>query len=106
MSIFSALVEAQFNGPFAEAVSYTAPVEGATLRGLRGIVRRPDEIADLYGPGAVLPTCLLDVPVSDLASPEEGASISVAGKSYTLKAYLRDSEGLIWKFHLQEFVTP
>ena len=86
---------------FGEDAAYRAPASGSPELALRVIRREEPREAALGGTGIRVATATVaDVQASELAQPEEGASLTVGADDYTVRAFDRDSERLLWRLDL------
>lgn len=98
--MFATMIEVPF-AVFGEAATYRAPASGSPELALR-VIRREEPRDGLLGSAGirVATATVADVQVTDLAQPEEGASLSVGDDDYTVRAFDRDGERLVWRLDL------
>lgn len=98
MTAFSAAIDATFlDANMAADAVYRACGSNVDVS-CRVILAMPDEVAD-YGSSAIVSdTMRIDVRVSDVAAPTEGACFTIAGEVFEVQgAPQRDRLRLVWK---------
>jgi len=97
MSVFAAAVDAIFADPnmAADAVWRLGGISpGTPVRVMR---KSPDEVQNYGMSSIVSQTLVVDVRVSEVASPKKGDLCELAGALYEVQsAPRRDREGLVW----------
>jgi len=93
--VFAAATDDLFASAIAQDAIYTP--EGGEAQAIRVVHQRPDQINVLFGQPTAGPTSIFKVRVADVASPNEGDTIEVAGLSYVVLGQpRRDSRNLVW----------
>ena len=96
MSAFQEMIDALFSdSALARDIVYT-PVAG-TPKTIRAVIKSPDRIVDVREMAIHTPTLVVDVRVSDIATPQEGDTLTIGTLLYTVQGEpVRDTENLIW----------
>ena len=96
MSAFQEMIDALFsNSSLAQDIVYT-PVAG-TPKTIRAVIKSPDRIVDVREMAIHTPTLVVDVRVSDIATPQEGDTLTIGTLLYAVQGEpVRDAENLIW----------
>jgi hypothetical protein len=96
MTAFQEMIDALFADPaVARTVTYT-PVAG-TARTLRAVIKSPDRIVDVREIAIHTSTLVVDVRVSDIATPQEGDTLTIGTLTYVVQGEpARDAENLVW----------
>jgi hypothetical protein len=94
---FGAAIDAIFrDANVAEDALWRAGGLGGGIA-VRVVRKSPDEVVGFGNSRAVLPTVLVDVRASEVASPASGDTIEIAGDMFDIiGAPTRDSLGLVW----------
>ena len=100
MNAFAAAVDAIFQDANMAAEATWTPQGGAPLP-VRVIRRAPDEVSSFGSARILSETTLVDVRVSDMASPKPGDTIIIGPDTFTIQGEpKRDRERLIWTLEL------
>jgi len=96
MTAFEAMIDALFADPaLARTVLYT-PVAG-TARTIRAVIKSPDRVIDVRDIAIHTPTLVVDVRVSDIATPQAGDTLTIGTLLYAVQGEpVRDAENLVW----------
>ena len=96
MSAFQEMIDALFsNSSLAQDIVYT-PVAG-TPKTIRAVIKSPDRIVDVREMAIHSPILVVDVRVSDIATPQEGDTLTIGTLLYAVQGEpVRDAENLIW----------
>ncbi len=69
---------------------------------VRIVTKRPDEVLDFGDCRVVTATTVVEVRVSELASPQAGDTLEIGGETFIIQGMpRRDSERLIWSLDLR-----
>ena len=100
MSAFAAAMDAIFQDANMAAEATWTPRGGAPLP-VRVIRKAPDEVVTFGAARILSETTLVDVRVSDMASPKPGDAIIIGPDTFTIQGEpKRDRERLIWTLEL------
>ena len=100
MSAFAAAMDAIFTDANMAAEATWSPQGGAPLP-VRVIRKAPDELTTFGAARILSDTTLVDVRVSDMASPKPGDTIIIGADTFTIQGEpKRDRERLIWTLEL------
>ena len=96
MTAFQEMIDALFaNSAMARTVTYT-PVAGLPQT-MRVVIKSPDRIVDVRDIAIHTPTLVVDVRVSDIATPQEGDTLTIGTLLYAVQGEpVRDAENLVW----------
>lgn len=96
MSAFQEMIDALFsNSSLARDIVYT-PVAG-TPKTIRAVIKSPDRIVDVREMAIHTPTLVVDVRVSDIATPQEGDTLTIGTLLHTVQGEpVQDAENLVW----------
>ena len=96
MTAFQEMIDALFaDSAMARTVTYT-PVAG-TPQTIRAVIKSPDRIVDVRDIAIHTPTLAVDVRVSDVATPQEGDTLTIGTLLYAVQGEpVRDAENLVW----------
>jgi hypothetical protein len=79
----------------ARTVTYT-PVAGLPQT-IRAVMKSPDRVIDVRDIAIHTPTLVVDVRVSDIATPQEGDLLTIGTLLYAVQGEpVRDAENLVW----------
>lgn len=94
---FGAAIDAIFrDSNVAEDALWRADGAGGGVA-VRVVRKSPDEVVGFGNSRAVLPTVLVDVRASEVASPASGDTVEIAGDLFDIIGTpTRDSLGLLW----------
>lgn len=94
---FGAAIDAIFrDANVAEDALWRAGGTGGGLA-VRVIRKSPDEVVGFGDSRAVLPTVMIDVRASEIASPASGDTVEIAGDLFEIIGTpVRDSLGFVW----------
>jgi hypothetical protein len=96
MTAFQEMIDALFaNSAMARTVTYT-PVAGLPQT-IRAVIKSPDRVIDVRDIAIHTPTLVVDVRVSDIATPQEGDTLTIGTLLYAVQGEpVRDAENLVW----------
>ncbi len=96
MTAFQEMIDALFaDAALARTVIYT-PVASAA-RTLRAVIKSPDRIVGVREMAIHTPTLVVDVRVLDVATPQEGDTLTIGTLLYAVQGEpVRDAENLVW----------
>jgi hypothetical protein len=96
MTAFQEMIDALFaDSAMARTVTYT-PVAGLPQT-MRAVIKSPDRIVDVRDIAIHTPTLVVDVRVSDVATPQEGDTLTIGTLLYAVQGEpVRDAENLVW----------
>jgi hypothetical protein len=96
MTAFQEMIDALFaDSAMARTVTYT-PVAGLPQT-MRAVIKSPDRIVDVRDIAIHTPTLVVDVRVSDIATPQEGDTLAIGTLLYAVQGEpVRDAENLVW----------
>jgi hypothetical protein len=96
MTAFQEMIDALFaNSAMARTVTYT-PVAGLPQT-IRAVMKSPDRVIDVRDIAIHTPTLVVDVRVSDIATPQEGDLLTIGTLLYAVQGEpVRDAENLVW----------
>jgi hypothetical protein len=96
MTAFQEMIDALFaDSAMARTVTYT-PVAGLPQT-MRAVIKSPDRIVDVRDIAIHTPTLVVDVRVSDIATPQEGDTLTIGTLLYAVQGEpVRDAENLVW----------
>jgi hypothetical protein len=100
VSIFGVAFGTLFRSAVSEAGTYLAPTSGAVAVDVRVVRRRRPTDVGFGQTNARLEASVADIAVAELATVEEGATLTVGGLAYTVRAPVMDDERLIWTLDL------
>src|SRR6185437_5469851 len=100
MSVFQTALDALFSSPLALAADYY-PAAGMPVKGVMIVWAAPDEAFAGPGAGAVAPARTAQLRATEIADPQEGDSLVVAGVTYTVASRSLDRLGLLWRLELE-----
>jgi hypothetical protein len=97
VNAFAAAIDALFSDPnLAGDAVYRADGADPGIP-VRAIVRRPDRVGEFGETRIVAETVMIDVRVSEVATPADGHTIEVNGTVYVTEGEpIRDAERLVW----------
>jgi len=92
----SQAVDTLFASELAKDATYTP--QGGSGVAVRVMVKRPDQIVDFGETEAVAETAIFEVRVADVATPQEGDTLTYDGTPYEVKGdpVRRDPDRLVW----------
>jgi len=100
MNAFAAAMDAIFQDANMAAEATWTPQGGAPLP-VRAIRKAPDEVVTFGAARILSETTLVDVRVSDMASPKPGDTVIIGPDTFTIQGEpKRDRERLIWTLEL------
>ncbi len=100
MTAFAVAINTLFADPNIGAAATYTP-DGGSAVSCRVIWRANDANFDPYATGMVNPVKLAEVRKSEVASPAEGDTLTVAGSTYTVAAVREpDPLGLTWRLEV------
>ena len=96
MTAFQEMINALFaDSAMARDIVYT-PVAGLPQT-IRAVIKSPDRIVDVRDIAIHTPTLVVDVRVSDIATPQEGDTLDIGTLLYVVQGEpVRDAENLVW----------
>ena len=96
MTAFQEMIDALFaDSAMARTVTYT-PVAGLPQT-MRAVIKSPDRVIDVRDIAIHTPTLVVDVRVSDIATPQEGDTLAIGTLLYAVQGEpVRDAENLVW----------
>ena len=97
MRAFTAAIDALFADPniATDAVYRAGGADPGTM--IRAIVRQPDRIGNFGETRIAAATLMIDVRVSEVASPAEGDTIEMDSTVHVIQGEpIRDAERLVW----------
>jgi hypothetical protein len=96
MTAFQEMIDALFADPaVARTVTYT-PVAGSAQT-IRAVIKSPDRVIDVRDIAIHTPTVVVDVRVSDVATPQAGDTLTIGTLTYVVQGEpVRDAENLVW----------
>jgi hypothetical protein len=96
MTAFQEMIDALFaDSAMARDIVYT-PVAGLPQT-IRAVIKSPDRIVDVRDIAIHTPTLVVDVRVSDVATPQEGDTLTIGTLLYVVQGEpVRDAENLVW----------
>ena len=96
MTAFQEMIDALFaDSAMARTVTYT-PVAGLPQT-MRAVIKSPDRVIDVRDIAIHTPTLVVDVRVSDIATPQEGDTLTIGTLLYAVQGEpVRDAENLVW----------
>lgn len=96
MTAFQEMIDALFaDSAMARDIVYT-PVAGLPQT-MRAVIKSPDRIVDVRDIAIHTPTLVVDVRVSDVATPQEGDTLAIGTLLYAVQGEpVRDAENLVW----------
>lgn len=101
MSVFSAAIDAIFADPNMAVDAVWREQRLGSPVTVRAIRKSPDQMQDFGSSQMVLPTTIIDVQVSELASPRDGDLITISGEDFLVQGKpRRDRERLVWTLDL------
>jgi hypothetical protein len=103
MSVFAAAIDALFADPnlALDAVYRAGGVDPAVP--VRAILRRPDRIGEFGETRIVVGSVMIDVRVSEVASPAEGDTIQAENTVYIIQGQpIGDAERLVWTLEARQ----
>jgi hypothetical protein len=100
VSIFGVAFGTLFRSAVSEAGTYLAPASGATAVDVRVVRWRRSTDVGFGQTGALLEATVADILVSDLATVDENATLTVGGLAYVVRAAVKDDERLVWTLDL------
>jgi hypothetical protein len=81
--------------------AYYAPAAGGGALTVALIWKTPDVKFALAGAGTQAPARTAEIRAAELAAPQEGDVITVAGTKYTVANVTRDRDGLLWRLEVE-----
>jgi hypothetical protein len=96
MTAFQEMIDALFaDSAMARDIVYT-PVAGLPQT-IRAVIKSPDRVIDVRDIAIHTPTLVVDVRVSDIATPQEGDTLTIGTLLYVVQGEpVRDAENLVW----------
>jgi hypothetical protein len=96
MTAFQEMIDALFaDSAMARDIVYTA-VAGLPQT-MRAVIKSPDRVIDVRDIAIHTPTLVVDVRVSDIATPQEGDTLAIGTLLYAVQGEpVRDAENLVW----------
>jgi hypothetical protein len=96
MTAFQEMIDALFaDSAMARDIVYT-PVAGLPQT-IRAVIKSPDKVIDVRDIAIHTPTLMVDVRVSDIATPQEGDTLTIGTLLYAVQGEpVRDAENLVW----------
>jgi len=96
MTAFQEMIDALFaDSAMARTVTYT-PVAGLPQT-IRAVIKSPDRVIDVRDIAIHTPTLVVDVRASDIATPQEGDTLTIGTLLYAVQGEpVRDAENLVW----------
>ena len=96
MTAFQEMIDALFaDSAMARDIVYT-PVAG-TPQTIRTVIKSPDRVIDVRDIAIHTPTLVVNVRVSDVATPQEGDTLTIGTLLYAVQGEpVWDTENLVW----------
>ena len=96
MTAFQEMIDALFaDSAMARDIVYT-PVAGLPQT-IRAVIKSPDRVIDVRDIAIHTPTLVVDVRVSDVATPQEGDTLTIGTLLYAVQGEpVRDAANLVW----------
>jgi hypothetical protein len=96
MTAFQEMIDALFaDSAMARTVTYT--LVAGLPQTMRAVIKSPDRVIDVRDIAIHTPTLVVDVRVSDIATPQEGDTLTIGTLLYAVQGEpVRDAENLVW----------
>jgi hypothetical protein len=97
MTVFASAIDVLFADPnLGRDATYRAAGADPGVP-VRVILRRPDRVGEFGETRIVTETLLIDVRVSDVATPADGDAFDIGGETFVVQGEpIRDGERLVW----------